>query len=72
MVTALNHVVADGRRAGGLNLSSSILTDNREGARQAEVPPPFQKRQISFLERAHFEEKLCRCFFTDSYVQNRR
>lgn len=30
MVTALNHVVADGRRAGGLNLSSSILTDYRE------------------------------------------
>lgn len=30
MVTALNHVVADGRRAGGLNLSSSILADYRE------------------------------------------
>lgn len=30
MVTALNHVVADGRRARGLNLSSSILTDYRE------------------------------------------
>lgn len=41
MVTALNHVVADGRRAGGLNLSSSILTDyrERERARQAKVPP---------------------------------
>lgn len=33
MVTALNHVVADGRRAGGLNLSSSILTDYRETER---------------------------------------
>lgn len=33
MVTALNHVVADGRRAGGLNLSSSILTDYRERER---------------------------------------
>lgn len=41
MVTALNHVVADGRRAGGLNLSSSILTDyrERERAKQAKVPP---------------------------------
>jgi hypothetical protein len=29
MVTALNHAVADGRRAGGLNLSPSILTDYR-------------------------------------------
>lgn len=27
MVTALNHAVADGGRAGGLNLSSSILSD---------------------------------------------
>lgn len=36
MVTALNHVVADGRRAGGLNLSSSILTDYREGGRRRE------------------------------------
>lgn len=34
MVTALNHAVADGRRAGGLNLSSSILT-GREGEREA-------------------------------------
>lgn len=33
MVTAQNHVVADGRRAGGLNLSSSILTDYRERER---------------------------------------
>lgn len=41
MVTALNHVVADGRRAGGLNLSSSILSDywERERARQLKVPP---------------------------------
>lgn len=41
MVTALNHVVADGRRAGGLNLSSSILSDywERERARQPKVPP---------------------------------
>lgn len=30
MVTALNHAVADGRRAGGLNLSSLILADEGE------------------------------------------
>lgn len=35
MVTALNHAVADGRRAGGLNLSSSILTGRGEGEREA-------------------------------------
>lgn len=35
MVTALNHAVADGRRAGGLNLSSSILTDEGEGQSEA-------------------------------------
>lgn len=35
MVTALNHAVADGRRAGGLNLSSSILTDEGEAESEA-------------------------------------
>lgn len=46
MVTAQNHVVADGRRAGGLNLSSSILTDyrERERGRQAEVPTSSKLR----------------------------
>lgn len=46
MVTALNHVVADGRRAGGLNLSPSVLTDyrERERARQAKVPPSQKLR----------------------------
>lgn len=57
MVTALNHVVADGRRAGGLNLSSSILTDYRERVcvresarrRQARCLPP---RSYCFFERS--------------------
>lgn len=58
MVTALNHVVADGRRAGGLNLSSSILTDyrERERARQAKVPPSWKLRL--FEERtAHISKE---------------
>lgn len=56
MVTALNHVVADGRRAGGLNLSSSILTDYRERVcvrereKAAGEVPPSQK--LLFFERS--------------------
>lgn len=48
MVTALNHVVADGRRAGGLNLSSCILTDyrGREKVRQAKVPASQKLRHF--------------------------
>lgn len=38
MVTALNHAVADGGRAGGLNLSSSILSDYWERGRGGEAP----------------------------------
>ena len=36
MVTALNHTVADGRRAGGLNLSPSILPGYGEKERERE------------------------------------
>lgn len=56
MVTALNHVVADGRRAGGLNISSSILTNYRDGESQgcegaSLLPAP------AFLERQRYASK---------------
>lgn len=65
MVTALNHVVADGRRAGGLNLSSSILTDyrERERARQAKVPPSqklwlFEERMVHISKENQYFRSL--------------
>lgn len=63
MVTALNHVVADGRRAGGLNLSSSILTDYRERVCVCERAREGGRRGASlpeatvFLRGAHQERK---------------
>lgn len=51
MATALNHAMADGSKAGGLNLSPSILPDYRVSAWQAKVPPFFPKILISLDRR---------------------